>query len=356
MKIAQIVCAFPPYAGGIGNSAYRLEQILQTEHEVHTFHPDNTRPLLRYGHGAFIPALLSGLKNFDLIYLHYPFFGGAEVVWFFKLLHPKTKLIIQYHMDVAGLTPLAKLLSWPAKIVQTSLLKQVDLIVSASLDYIENSAIKNFYHAHAEKFVEIPFSIDTNKFRPSAAIKNPNAPKNILFVGGLDQAHYFKGVDVLLRAVAEIKNINWQLNIVGTGNLQTNYENLAKELNIATQVNFAGKLGGAELISAYQTADLFVLPSINSNEAFGIVLIEAMACGAPVVTSNLPGVRSVFNESCGLTAKPNDSSDLQNKIATILSNDDLQKKMSVAARQLAEEKYSEEKVKKEFLEMIKKFA
>jgi len=354
MKIAQIVCAFPPYAGGIGNSAYRLEQILQTEHEVHTFHPDNTRPLLRYGHGAFAPSLLSELKNFDLIYLHYPFFGGAEVVWLFKLLHPKTKLIIQYHMDVAGLTPLAKILSWPANIIRTPLLKQADLIVSASLDYIKNSSIKNFYAKHAEKFVEIPFSIDTKKFKPGNEIKNPNTPKNILFVGGLDQAHYFKGVDVLLRAVAKLENINWHLNIVGTGNLQTSYENLATELNIKNQVNFLGKIGDDELISIYQKANLFVLPSINSNEAFGIVLIEALACGVPVVASDLPGVRSVFNETCGLTAKPNNEQDLKNKISTILNNDDLQKKMSVAARKLAEEKYSEEKVKEEFLVFLKK--
>ena len=365
MKIAQIVCAFPPYAGGIGNSAHTLEQILKSEHEVQTFHPDNSRPLLRYGHGAFIPSLIPKLKKFDLIYLHYPFFGGAEVVWFFKLLHPKIKLIIQYHMDVAGLTPIAKLLSWPAKLIRSSLLKKADLIVSASLDYIKNSDIKNFYDNHAEKFVEIPFGVDLDRFRigsgmtitgfpiRSGMTKEKSEAKNILFVGGLDRAHYFKGVDVLLKAVAEFKNINWQLNIIGDGNLRPDYETLAKDLNISDRVKFFGKINNTELINAYQNADLFVLPSINSNEAFGIVLIEALACGVPVIASDLPGVRTVFDKDSGLTAIPNNAADLKNKMEIILNDDARRQKMSVAARNLAENKYAESKIKNDFLELVK---
>ena len=317
MKIAQVVCAFPPYAGGIGNSAARLEQILKTEHEVQTFHPDNTRPLWRYGHGAFIPSLISDLKNFDLIYLHYPFFGGAEIVWLFKILHPKTKLIVQYHMDVAGLKPLVQILSWPAKLIRSSLLRRADVIVSASLDYIASSQIKNFAAHHKNKFVEIPFGVDITPGSPirSGMTKSDESgmTKNILFVGGLDQAHYFKGVNILLRAVTELTNINWQLNIVGDGNLRAQYEQLAKDLEIDNRVKFLGQISDTELAATRQEADLFVLPSINSNEAFGIVLIEALAAGLPCVASNLPGVRSVFGDNEGLKARPGDIIDLKNK-------------------------------------------
>jgi hypothetical protein len=104
MKIASIVCAYPPYAGGMGNSAKQINELLSDKHEIKTFTPYTTKAFLRYGHGAFFPQLLWQLKKFDYIYLHYPFFGTAEIVWLFKIFHKKQKLIIHYHMDVKGLS------------------------------------------------------------------------------------------------------------------------------------------------------------------------------------------------------------------------------------------------------------
>jgi glycosyltransferase involved in cell wall biosynthesis len=355
MKIAQIVCAYPPYAGGIGNSAYNLAKIFQENHEVETFHPDNSRPLLRYGHGAFIPQLLWKLKKFDLIYLHYPFFGTAEIIWLYKILHPKTKLIIHYHMDVIGLTPLAKLLSWPANLIRSSLLKKANLIISASLDYIKNSQIKNFYFKHETKFCEIPFGINCDKFKPTEDKINSNI-KKILFVGGLDQAHYFKGVDILLNAVASLPEKNWELTIVGEGNLKNNYQKMAVDLKIEKQVKFLGKINSPDLPKIYQSADIFVLPSINSNEAFGIVLIEALACGVPVIASNLPGVRAVFNDKQeGLIIEPKNMADLKNKLELLLNNDELRENMSKVARKLALEKYDEVKIKEKIIDVLRQF-
>src|SRR5574344_1764417 len=99
MKIASIVCTFPPYAGGIGNSAFRINKLLEDKHEITVFTPATIKPWLHYGLGAFIPQLFWKLNKFDYIYLHYPFFGTAEVVWFFKLFFKRPKLIIHYHMD-----------------------------------------------------------------------------------------------------------------------------------------------------------------------------------------------------------------------------------------------------------------
>ena len=105
-------------------------------------------------------------------------------------------------------------------------------------------------------------------------------------------------------------------------------------------VEFSGGLSGPELIRAYQNADLFILPSTNSNEAFGLVLIEAMACGVPVIASDLPGVRRVFNDhEHGLLIKPNSPEDLKKKLEFIFKNEELRRVMSLAARRLAEEKY-----------------
>jgi glycosyltransferase involved in cell wall biosynthesis len=338
MKIAQIVCVYPPYAGGIGTSAQQFEKLLQKTHEVTTFHPQNIKPLLQLGHGAFIPALYKKLSHFDAIFLHYPFFGTAEIVWLFKRLNPNKKLVLYYHMDVAGLKPLAKVLSLPSLLTRNWLLKRADQIVCSSLDYIKNSQIKEFYLAHPEKFAEIPFGLDTKKFFPNHP--HNNETKKILFVGGLDQAHYFKGVNNLIKACAGLAVKNWQLEIVGEGNLKDGYQALAQELEIADKTIFPGKLVADQLISAYQSAAVVVLPSINSNEAFGIVLIEALACGTPVVASNLPGVRSVFtNKQEGLIVEPGDVADLTNKLEEILNDNDLREMMRLKARELAEKKY-----------------
>ncbi|MFA6194172.1 MAG: glycosyltransferase [Patescibacteria group bacterium] len=375
MKIASIVCAFPPYAGGMGNSADRISQILRTEHEVIDFTPYNTKPWLKYGHGSVLGSLLWRLKSFDYIYLHYPYFGTAEIVWLFKIFHKKPKLIIHYHMDVVGLNPLAKILSLPSRFIRASLLKQAELIVTASLDYVKHSQIKDGYGAHPEKFREIPFSVDLDKFRPSGMktpannillakakeIVNFVSAKfikkdrfDLLFVGALDTAHYFKGVDVLLRAAAGLGGLNFELTIAGEGDKRPEYEALALRLNLNKKVRFVGKLSETELVRAYQKADLLILPSINGNEAFGIVLIEALACGAPVMASNLPGVRQVFNDGEeGLLIEPGSVFDLEQKLRLFMSDKLRPGEMAEKARALAEKKYGDNLMKTKFRELFK---
>jgi glycosyltransferase involved in cell wall biosynthesis len=378
MKIAQIVCAWPPYAGGIVTSAAQIDRLLGTQHEIVSFSPANLKPWLKLGHGAFLPQLLGKLREFDYIYLHYPFFGTAEVVWFFKLFCRRPKLIIHYHMDVKNATTGKKILSVPSRLIRNSLFNQAETIVSSSLDYIKNSQIKKYYAAHPEKFREIPFGIDLQKFQP----KNLNQPTDnkavararkivhyindkfikkdrldILFVGGLDEAHYFKGVDVLIKAFAALSKTPglrpWHLIISGDGDLRPAYEKLSREYGLEKQIEFTGRLGD-KLTRAYQNADLLVLPSINSNEAFGLVLIEAMACGAPVIASDLPGVRNVFtNHQEGLLVEPGKVEDLKKKLEFIFNNEELRRVMSLAARRLAAEKYDEIKMRDNLLKLFR---
>lgn len=368
MKIAQITCVFPPYKSGIGNVAYDFSEILaEARNEITVFTPDYgqnieekhnfkvtlLKPWLKMGLGAFLPQLLFKLPNFDIIYLHYPFFGTAEVVWLEKIILPKKfKLIIHFHMDVTGLSLFAKILSLPTRIIQNSLFKKVDTITCASLDYVKNSRLANIYKKYPAKFKEIPFGVDTDKFFP--AIKKDSNIKNILFVGALDKAHYFKGVNILLKAISELGIKNYELRITGDGDLKSSYEKLAEKLDIKDRVEFLGKASDEELPKIYQEADLFVLPSINKNEAFGLVLLEAMACGVPVIASDLPGVRTVFqDEKQGLLCKPGDVNDLKNKIEKILADEEKRKIMGQEARKLVLEKYSWQEVSKKLNEVIK---
>ncbi len=363
MKIAQVVCVYPPYAGGIGSSALKLQKTLSKEHESFVFTTKNKRiksdpenniirlkTFLKLGHGAVLFSLLRKLKNFDLIYFHYPFFGTAIIIYLFKIIYPKKRLIIHYHMDVQHKNIFFKILSWPEKIIEKSLFKKSEKIISASLDYIKNSKIKNIYRKYPDKFLEIPFSVNTNEFKPIEYEKKEN---NILFIGGLDKAHYFKGVNLLIEAFASINPPDYKLIIAGQGELKKDYEKLAKELEISEKVIFLGKLKLNELIENYQKAKVLVLASINSNEAFGIVLIEAMACGTPVIASDLPGVRSVFeNEKSGLLIKTRDVDDLKKKLQIIIKESEKTKEMSKSARELSERKYSEEIIDSKISKLI----
>lgn len=369
MKIASVVCAYPPYAGGMATSAYRLDQILKEDYEVTAFTPETLKPWLRYGHGAFLPQLLWRLRRFDYIYLHYPFFGTAEIVWLFKLFCRRPKLIIHYHMEVKNRSALTKILSWPSRLIRQSLFNQAEKIISASLDYVANSQIKDYYKNNPNKFLELPFGLNIQEYKPKAAgsrgdnqvvakakeIVNfinqkfiKRGRRQLIFVGGLDRAHYFKGIPVLLEALARLNRSDWRLDIIGEGGLKPNYEALSRQLGISRQVSFPGKLSETNLIRAYQGADLLILPSINKNEAFGLVLIEALACGVPVIASRLPGVRTIFtNQQEGLLVQPGDIDDLKNKLEFILENETKRQEMSRAARSLAETKYDEKYIKQQ---------
>lgn len=374
MKIAQLVCALPPYAGGIGNSAQAIGQVLAKKHEVTNYAPVNLKSWIRIGHGALSPQLLTRLRRFDYIYLHYPYFGDAEIAWLFLLFHPKTKLIIHYHMDVKFNNPWFKLLALPSKLIKKSLFKRAQTIVCSSLDYVQSGDLQKIYKKMPHKFQAIPFGLDLDHFQPSDLrqassnrfidttkkiinfVNDSLIKKNrtsFLFVGGLDKAHYFKGVDNLIQALSRLESRDWELKVAGEGNLRPSYEALAERLNIKDKIKFLGKISGSELVKEYQRADTLVLPSINGNEAFGLVLIEALACATPVIASNLPGVRTVFaDQQQGLLIKPNDINDLQAKLLFMMENKAEREKMGQAGRQLAVEKYDINKTETRLLDLF----
>ncbi len=361
MKIIQLVCAYPPYAGGIGTSAANLRRYFNWP-TITLAPPGITppsldgvtylNPLIRLGHGALPKNLWAKIKAYDLIYFHYPFFGVGLLLWLALVRHNRPRLIVQYHMDTTDLKGWKRILSWPEKITSRWLFDRAEKIVVSSLDYIATGPWKKYYQKNQTKFVAIPFAVDTQKFFPKKI--DHQEKKKIIFVGGLDQAHYFKGVDNLLQALAKSQLNNWQLSIAGSGNLEKHYQHLTQELGIEKRVNFLGKLDDQKLVAAYQDHDVLILPSINRHEAFGIVLIEAMACGLAVIASDLPGVRSVFtDEQEGLKVRPNDIADLTRKIEEIFANPEKLHHYQLAARQLAETKYSTESIKRKIQDMIK---
>jgi glycosyltransferase involved in cell wall biosynthesis len=373
MKIAIISPVFPPYRGGIGTAAYaEAEELARRGHKVAVFVPRRRgeknndeqkknfrlfrlRPFLRYGNAAFLPQLRWKLKNFDIVHLHYPFFGGAEVIY--KKI--KSKFIITYHHDVIGSGRLGKFFAWHTKNLMPKILAAADKIIVSSLDYAKNSNIKEIAAAHPEKFFEVPFGVDAEKFIPAEPRKDLVdkfgllAGRTVLFVGGLDRAHYFKGLEVLIRAKAEVTNA--KILVVGDGDLRSHYEKIVEELNLKDQVIFAGSVAAEDLADYYNLADVVVLPSLDQSEAFGIVLIEAASCGKPIIASNLPGVRSVVQYGVnGFTFPPGNAKELAEKINYFLDNPAAAKDFGKHGREIVLEKYDlkkvGEKLEKIFLE------
>jgi len=343
LKIAQIVCQLPPDAGGIGMVAHSYaDQLTRRGHDVTVFVPRTKanaadtksykvaalRPLLRFGYGAVLPQLLWRLRGFDIIHLHYPFFASAFLVTVCRnLFYRRAKLVLNYHMDV-NLTGWRCLYERAARRFSLNyILRSADKIIVSSEDYIENSCIQEFYFKNINKFYELPFGV-SRRFEPEpkdeallAKYGLAKDDKVVLFAGGLDSAHYFKGVNFLIKAISLIEDKKIKALIIGAGDLLANYKKLVKETRLGERVKFTGYVPADLLVKHYNLGDIFILPSINNSEAFGIVLIEAMACGKPVIARNLKGGRSVVDVGVnGMLVEPKNSKDIADKINLMLDN------------------------------------
>lgn len=187
---------------------------------------------------------------------------------------------------------------------------------------------------------------DIHNVQPHKSIEYPS----ILFVGGLSKV---KGIDTLLNAVPIIRKkiLNLCLYIAGSGPEENKLKELVKELNIEENVNFLGYVSEIEKYSYYKSADVCVFPSIY--EPFGIVLLEAMACGKPVVASNVGGIPFVVEEGkTGLLFESGNIEDLADKIMTILENEKLREKMGEAGRERAKE-FTWDKIAERTVEVYK---
>jgi len=374
MLIAQIVCSFPPYRGGIGNVAHQYAtELSKLGHEVTIFTtghgkdnknreaqflPFRVERLSKFfcqGNAGFWLPLLWKLKKFDIVHLHYPFFGTAEIVLLAKKMGLCKKLVLTYHMDVFGKGFYKKMIfQLHTKFILPKIIKLSDYVIVTSLDYANQSAISKLTTYNQQKIIEMPLGIDIDHFKPANKdlhfVKTHHLDINkasvILFVGNLDQAHYFKGVDILLKAVAGLDGYDYKLLIIGDGDMKLKYQQIAYELSIlGTKVTFVGAISNEELVKYYNLCDFLVLPSIDSSEAFGLVLVEAMACGKTVIASNIRGVRSVIDNNInGLLAEANNVKDLTTKIKIFLEHKDMVAEFGQNAYKKAAEKYDSKKI------------
>lgn len=193
----------------------------------------------------------------------------------------------------------------------------------------------------------IPQGVDTMRFHPSVEGDSVRLTRGlsentkvVLFVGALTRWHSYKGPDVLINAFRivadEIKQSH--LIVVGGGELLRDSVALAKVLGLEGHATFAGSVSEESLPKYYASCDLLVLPSRDDSEGYGLVILEAMAAGKPVIGSRVGGIPDVIRDrETGLLVEPNDPRKLADAIITLLLDDGLRRKMGSAARRFAEE-------------------
>ena len=374
MNIAEISAIFPPYLSGTGNVCYHNAiELAKLGHNVTVFtsrfpnidyiYPDiikvnRYKPIFHIGNAPLISELLD-IKDFDIVHLHYPFYFGGEIIYLNSKLR-KQKYIITYHQDVI----FEGLMNIIPKIHYSTLAKMIinnaNKICITSFDHANNSFIKGIVNKRRNDIIEIPNGVDVNRFNPKVdgdPIRKKyliNNEKIILFVGTLDKAHYFKGVEYLLKSFRQLRNHYAKLIIVGDGELKKYYELLSQKLGVDSNIIFAGKVTDNDLPKYYSASDLLVLPSISAGEIFGLVLVEAMSTGKPVISTNLPGVRTVVDDNInGFIVKPKNVEDLTSKIDYILENDSIGKEFGRNGRKKVENSYSWGKIGKRLEKLMK---
>jgi glycosyltransferase involved in cell wall biosynthesis len=164
-------------------------------------------------------------------------------------------------------------------------------------------------------------------------------PLQVLFVGRLV---YYKGLDVLLRAVARPTDRPVRLTIVGAGPLRPELESLVTTLGLEDQVELAGAVDDAQLLELYLTHDVFVMPSGSRAETFGMAMCEAMAAGLPAVSTSIGTGTDWVNLDgvTGLVVPPGDPVALAEALHTLAGAADLVTRLGQAARERALEEFS----------------
>lgn len=226
-------------------------------------------------------------------------------------------------------------------------LDHADVIIATTSAYLKSSPfIKN----HKDKAIIIPNGIDLDEFnliysKDECREKLNLSPekKIILFFGSLVK---YKGPDVLLKAFSIVlKEVpDAELIFAGRGEMKDNLLKLANELNIKDYVKFIGFVDENKKPLYYKAADIFCLPSTNMGESFGIVNLEAMASGVPVISSNLGGIPDIIKDGeNGLLVDPGDFKSLANSIIYLLQNEDIKNEMGANGKRKSRE-YSWDKI------------
>lgn len=349
MRILTTLTYYRPHYSGLTMYAERLaRELVRHGHQVtlltSRYDPSLPSPELRDGvqvirprvwmhisKGVIMPTILTWAwkiaRQADIVHLHLPQLDAAPIALMCWLLHKP--VVITYHCDLrlpdGFVHKLANQVSHLANIISLGL---AQAIVTNTRDYAEASP---FLRRYLHKLYAIPSPVELpsieaqteQAFRLKAKIK----PGQRL-IGIAVRLAAEKGVEYLVEAMPEVLKRYPEARVLHMGQYQNvmGEEDYARKLapmiqSLGEHWTFLGNLSDEELVAFFQVCEVTVLPSINSTESFGIVQVEAMSCGTPVVASDMPGVRQpVLMTGMGLVVPPQDAPALARAILDILDH------------------------------------
>jgi rhamnosyl/mannosyltransferase len=284
---------------------------------------------------TFPRALLKRSDHADILVHHAPF--PLTDLAIAIGLPERTGLIVYWHAEIVGRSLLRLLVS---PLIRYTLNRADKIVVSD--DSIVHAS--SFLKPHRSKIAVVPYGVDTEYWididdnqKLEISRRRTALPRLVVAIGRLVS---YKGFDILLRAIAKIDS---QAIIIGGGPLLVELEALAVTLGVADRVKFVGNIATQEIKIWMHAARVFALPSRTIAEAFGIVQIEAMSAGLPIVNTNLPSaVPHIARDGMeGLTVSPDNPAELAAALERLLDDPELAKRLGAAARVRARTEYGE---------------
>ncbi len=353
MKILHVYKDYEPVIGGIENHIKMLaEAQVRRGHRVTVLATSLTRrpsverrngvlvvKVARLAHvastplSAALPRVLGRLRA-DVTHLHFPYPVG-EMAALSASRAPR--LVVTYHSDVVRQAALLRLY----RPLMHRVLRRADAIIATSPPYVESSAVLRAYRARVHVVplgIHVRLYDSANPARVAGLLGewSPDGAPLLLFVGKL---RYYKGLDVLLRAVPHLER--GRVLVVGGGPERPRLDALSETLGLGDRVHFLGALADDEALALRHavraSGGLFVLPATQRSEAFGMVLLEAMAAGLPLVTTELGTGTSWVNQDgiTGGVVPANDPLALAQTLNRLLASPATLARMSEAAQKRA---------------------
>lgn len=297
---------------------------------------------------SFNPGMARAIRRAraDVVHFHHP---NPTGVVSYLASGRRGPLVVTYHSDIVRQRVLGALVS-P---LIDHFLRRADAIIASSPQYLASSPV---LRRHAERCRVVPFGVEMGEFAEvdpaEVAAVRGRFGERIVFAAG--RLVYYKGFDYLVRAIAHVPGA--RLLIAGGGPLREELRRIAEESGVVDRVTLLGAV--PDLRPYYHAADVFVLPSVARSEAFGIVQMEAMACGLPVVNTALQtGVPFVSPHGVtGLTVPPADVDALAGAISRLLDDAALRERMGRAGRERVAGELSADRMAARTLEIYREAA
>lgn len=300
---------------------------------------------------AFFRAINRAIDDWKPEYLHLHVPNVSAFAVLFSRRARRMPWVVHWHADVvASKHSLGLRLLYPLyRLFEQALLERATLVICTSEAYL-NSSVP--LAAFREKCAVVPLGIDLARMAASGKANDEWSPGCIRLLA-LGRLTYYKGFDTLIRAVAEVPNA--ELRIVGEGADRKVLSELVRALDSEKRILLRGQLSDEACADLYATADVFCLPSRERTEAFGVVLLEAMQHGLPLLAARIPGsgVGSVVLDGVNGRLLPVDQPDAwRDAIVHVAADREQRVRMGQAGRQRVNRKYNIDSIEKHLAQTI----